>query len=168
MGLGTTQQTNRTYLTISHGKVERTERGRKDTFSFVEGCICGILKVQRNYNGENVEKWLIDVADPESGEIYTLSFPYSSGVFKSIILALASYTELTAYTRVKVEPYEKGNFTNVNTYADGEKLDWVTKELPALEVIQVGGREIKDDTKRMELIAYYVTIIIARIKGATN
>ena len=65
---------------------------------------------------------------------------------------MASCRNLSKDTQIIIEPYEKGNFTKVVVYADGEKLDWVVKELPPLKEVTVGGRSYSDDTDRMNFI----------------
>ena len=98
------------------------------------------------------------------GTLLPLS-PYSSGVFKSIILSLASYENLTTSTPVRIEPYEGRNgYTKVVVYADGIKLDWITKQLPPQEIVTIGGRQVKDDTKQMEYISSLCTTIRERIR----
>ena len=126
----------------------------------MQGFLRSIYTAPRTYNGEQVIKWFIDLEDVEE-ELYTISFPYNSGTFKSIVLALASAQELTASTMVKIEPYQKGNFTNVVVRADGCKLDWVVKELPPVEYITLNGQRVKDEGKRMA----YITTLTHSING---
>lgn len=165
MALGSLQQQQqpqqRKWLSIHHGVVELSENGQKQSYSFVEGRLLSIYRKTRNYRGEDVEKWFIDLKD-EEGDLYSISFPYSSGTFKSIVLALASATDLTASTITKIQPYQKGNYTNVRVFADGVKLDWITKELPPVEIVNLNGRTIKDEGKRMELITSLVASINER------
>lgn len=157
MGLGRIQQPKK-WLSIHHGKVELSENGVKEYFSYVEGKLLSIYAAVRNYGGENVTKWIIDLQD-ESGDLYSISFPYQSGTLKSIVLALASDVFLKSTTLVRIEPFQKGNFTNVVVWSDGVKLDWVTKELPPVEGININGRVYKDESKRME----YITNLIQSI-----
>ena len=96
--------------------------------------------------------------------IYSICLPYSSGVFKSIVLSLASDEALSSSTPVRIEPYEGRNgYTKVVVYSDGVKLDWVAKQIPEQETVSVGGRTIKDDTKQMEYIVSIVNQITERI-----
>lgn len=164
MALGKIQQEQqkRNYLSIHHGKVELSENGNKSFFSYVEGTLLSIYAKERIYGSEKVNKWFIELQD-EGGELYTISFPYSSGTFKSIVLAIASVQNLNSHTLFKIKPYQKGNYTNVVVYADGTKLDWITKELPAVEEIVVGSQTYKDDSKRMSYISSLVNNINSRI-----
>lgn len=156
MALGNIQQPKeRKYLSIHHGKVELSDNGNKSYFSYVEGGLLSIYAKERTYGSERVMKWFIDLQD-EEGKLYTISFPYNSGTFKSIVLAMASAPNLNGSTIFKIEPYQKGNFTNVVVYGDGVKLDWITKELPPVENVQVGSQTYKDDSKRMSLICSLV------------
>lgn len=153
----------RKWLSINHGKVELSENGEKQLYSYIQGYLLSIYTAPRTYNGEQVTKWFIDLTDEEE-ELYTISFPYNSGTFKSIVLALASATDLTAGTKVRIEPYQKGNFTNVVVRADGVKLDWVVRELPPVESVTINGRTIKDEGKRMEYITTLTKSINTRAK----
>jgi hypothetical protein len=162
MALGQIYQPKK-WISIHHGKVELSENGQKQLFSYVEGRLLAIYTKVRTYGGENVQKWFIDLQD-ESGDHYSISFPYNSGTFKSIILALASDETLNSSSVVRIEPYQKGNFTNVVVWADGVKLDWIVRELPPVEEVTINGRTYKDEAKRNELIASFVEAINGRVK----
>ena len=151
----------KTYLTISHGKVVQGSGERKQYFSFVEGTIQAIYVRRATFGNEIVTRWYIDIRD--KAEIYSLCLPYSSGVFKSIILSLASVTSLTAFTPVRIEPYEANGYTKVVVYANGVKLNWITAKLPPKEVVTIGGSQIKDDTKQMQFISTLCNEITERI-----
>lgn len=155
------QQSKIKWLSIHHGKVELSYNGQKQLFGYVEGRLLSINKKERNYNGEAVLKWFINLQD-EQGDRYTITFPYQSGTFKSIILALASASALTASTTIKIEPYQKGDYTNVVVYADGVKLDWAVRELPPVGYVSINGQRVKDESKRMEVISSFVAIINQR------
>lgn len=162
MALGQRQE-RKIYLSISHGKVVRGTGDSKQYYTSIDGHIEAIYTKHSNFGGEDVVRWFIDMRDGE--ELYSLCLPYSSGVFKSIILSLASKEELTSSTSVMIRPYEGGNgYTKVVVFADGEKLDWITKQLPPQETITLGGRQVKDDSKQMELITSLCSKIIERIK----
>lgn len=161
MALGQIQQPKK-WLSIHHGKVELSENGQKQLFSYVEGRLLAIYTKVRNYGGENVTKWFIDIQD-ESGDLYSISFPYNSGTFRSIVLALASDTSLNNSSVVRIEPYQKGNFTNVVVWADGVKLDWIVRELPPVEEVTINGKTYKDEAKRTELITSFVEAINSRV-----
>ena len=115
-----------------------------------------------SFNGETVLYWYVDLRG-EKGELYSISLPYKSGTFKSIVLALASETAI-ALSTVKIEPYKKGDFTKVVVSSNGKRLDWVTKELPPVEELSIAGQRVKDDTRRMEYIESLVATINQRIR----
>ena len=149
--LGQNDNKRKTYLTISHGKVVLGSGESRQYFSYVDGAIQAIYTKRSTFGNEVVTRWFIDMED--GGELYSLCLPYSSGVFKSIILSLASATDLTASTPVRIEPYEGRNgYTKVVVYVEGVKMDWVTMQLPPQELITIGEKQIKDDTKQMEFI----------------
>ncbi len=158
-----TRQQWRKWLTIHHGIVELSENGSKRAFSYIEGRLQGIYTAKRTFRGEEVDRYFIDMRD-EEGELYSIGFPYNSGTLKSIVLALASCENLTASTLIKIEPYEKNEYTKVIVRADGNKLDWITKELPPVEEVCIGGRTYRDEAKRMDYIASLVETINRRAK----
>jgi hypothetical protein len=93
-----------------------------------------------------------------------LGFPYANNVFKSIALQLPA---APSYDIVRIEPYQKNGYDKVQVWAEGVKLDWVTKELPPVVKKNVGGREIKDDRERMRIITYYVNETLKRLGKRT-
>lgn len=164
MALGKKQNTDsrKIYLSINHGKVVQGSGANKQLYSYLDGSIESIYKKRSTFGNEVVTRWYIDLRDGE--ELYSLCLPYSSGVFKSIILALASDEALSSSTPVRIEPYEGRNgYTKVVVYSEGVKLDWVTKQLPEKEIVSVGGKTIRDDSKQMELIETYVNQITGRL-----
>ena len=153
MALGTidTDSRRKIFLSISHGKVVHyLTGGEQEYFKNVEGTLSDLTIKERSFNGKNTPFWYMDIRDGK--ELYSISLPYASGTFKSIILSLASYKSLSKETKVLIEPYERNGYTKVVVYADGEKLDWVTKELPPLKNVTVGSSTYTDDTERMNFI----------------
>ena len=156
----------RTYLSINNGKVVQGTGAEKQYYTYIEGCIEAIYTRHSHFGGEDVVRWYIDIRDGE--EFYSLCLPYSSGVFKSIILSLASCESLSTSTPVKIEPYEGRNgYTKVVVYANGIKLDWATKDIPPQDIVKIGGREVKDDTKQMEYISSFCLTIMERLRKNT-
>lgn len=161
MGLGNCDR--KIFLNINNGKVEKTANGKKQQYDYVEGFLMNIYEYERTFRNEKTKYWYIDIKD-ERGNIYAVGFPYSSGLFKTIILSLASDDALNKKSTIRLQPYEKNGYSKAVVWSDGVKLDWVVKELPPLKDIQVGGRNIKDDSDRMNLICKYVKEINARIQ----
>lgn len=146
------KEESRIYLNVKDGAVvRRTDKGDQ-RFAFVSGAIEKIYTRDRSFRGETVKYWYIDMRDP-GGELYSIGFSYRSNVFKGIVLSLATAGTLND---VKIEPYIKNNYEKVVVYQGGIKLDWIVKALPAVEVVNVGGHEVKDDSKRMKYIASLV------------
>ena len=146
----------KTYLNIKDGAVvKRTPDGEEEKFTYVDGRLEAISQKERTFRGEVVVYWYLDLRDTESGELYSLGFPYGSNTFKSIILQLASEDGLESVkngSTIRIEPYNRNGFDKVQVWGDGVKLDWVVKQLPPIEGITIGGRNVKDDSKRMALI----------------
>lgn len=163
--LGQTEKKRKIYLSINHGKVVQGTGANKKYYSYIDGNIEAIYTKRSTFGAETITRWYIDIRDGE--ELYSLCLPYSSGVFKSIILALASDEALNFTTPVRIEPYEgKNGYTKVVVYSKGVKLDWIVKQLPPQEKVTIGGREVKDDSKQMQLINSYVATIRERINKA--
>lgn len=164
MALGIVDQDTKRkiYLSISHGRVVHyLTGGNAEYFKNVGGKLQNITVKERSFNGKNARFWYMDLRDGQ--DLYTLSLPFASGTFKSIILALASAEGLNANTEVLIEPYEKNNYTKVVVYASGQKLDWVTKELPPLREQRVGDNVFTDDTERMQYIYNLASQVKERI-----
>lgn len=165
--LGQDEKKKKTYLTISHGKVVKGSGESRQYFSYVDGAIQAIYTKDSTFDNGVVKRWYIDMRDGE--ELYSLCLPYSSGVFKSIILSLSSAPYLTASTSVRIKPYEGANgYTKVVVYVEGVKMDWAIKQLPPQEYIAVGGKQIRDDTKQMAFISSLCNEIAERIKKTPN
>lgn len=158
--LGQQPQRNKIYLNVKNGQiVRRTELGEQ-YFSYVDGKLENIYTKERTFRGESLLYWYIDLRDEEKSELYALGFPYTNNVFKSIALQLPT---ALSYDNVRIEPYSRNGYDKVQVYAEGVKLDWITKELLPLKEINVGGRIVKDDTDRMNLIRGYVEETLRRI-----
>lgn len=145
------------YLNIKEGAVvKRTPEGEEEKFSFVEGHLENISQKERTFRGETVIYWYIDLRDDESKELFSIGFPYGSNTFKSIILQLASEEGLEGAKNgriVRIEPYTKDGYDKVQVWSGENKLSWVTRELPPIEDVVIGGRKMKDDSKRMAFIS---------------
>lgn len=159
--LGNKQEArNKIYLNIKNGQVVRRTPQGEEHYSFVEGKLENITQKERNFRGETVLYWYIDLRDVGSGDLYSLGFPYGSNVYKSIILQIAAAQN---YDNIRIEPYSRNGYDKAQVYASGTKLDWVVRELPPIEQTSIGGRVIKDDSKRMNLIKYYANQVLSRI-----
>lgn len=143
------QREQKTFLNIKGGAIVKKTSDGEQRYSFVEGSVEDIYTRQRTFRNEEVTYWYIDLRD-ETGELYSLGFSFRSNVFKSVIMSLATATSLD---KVRIEPYTKNGYDKVVVYADGKKLDWIDRQLPPLEDVNVGGRLIKDDGRRMAFIA---------------
>ena len=166
MGLGNdkVQDIKKTYLSVTDGQIVYSNgKGKNLYYSYCEGFLESIYQRERLFGGERVIRWYIDVRDGDT--IYSICFPYVSGTFKSIVLALASDETLSSSTPIRIEPYKKGNYTKVKVFSDGVKLNWVTQTLPEVKEIEIGGRIVKDDSKRMEYICSLCTTINERLTG---
>ena len=145
------QREKKTYLNIADGKVvRRTEGGKVERYDYVEGLLERIYTKEREFRGEKVPYWYLDLRDSKTGEVYSLGVGASSGVWRSLILSLGSCTNFLLPLRIS--PYRKGDFDRVSVYSGEDKLEWVS-DLPPVEEVEVGGRRIKSVEKREEFIS---------------
>ena len=145
------QREKKIYLNVSEGKViRRTEGGKVERYDYVEGLLERIYQRDREFRGEKVPYWYVDLRDSKTGDLYSLGFGASSGVWRSLILSLGSCTNFLLPLRIS--PYRKGDFDRVSVYSGEDKLEWVS-DLPPVEEIEVGGRRIKSVEKREEFIS---------------
>lgn len=158
MSLGNNKQ--KIYLSLKDGKIALKKRsGEASLYDYIEGYLVGINKVDREFKGEIVPYWYIELQD-NKGEIYSLAIHYNSGVAKSIINSLGSVETLGI---VKIETYKKDEFTKAVVYNNGERLNWKFTELPPVETVKVGDKTVKDETKRMELFNNLASEISGRV-----
>lgn len=160
------QGRRKTYLNIKNGAVVKRTATGEESYTYVEGRLEAISQKERSFRNEVVVYWYIDLRDEESGELYSIGFPYGSNTFKSVILALASPIGLTAVNNgsvVRIEPYTRNGYDKIVVWGEGVKLDWVTKTLPPVSERMIGGRKVKDDSERMT----YICSLVSQIQGAT-
>lgn len=154
MSLGTNQ--TKTYLNVKEGKIYQGNT----PYSFVEGYLKGIEQKDREFKGEPVKYWYVNLASNQ-GELYSLALPYSSGVAKSLFNSLASAEQFTK--PIRIETYISREFTKVSVSIDGVRLSWKDKNLPPVKQIQVGDKIVKDDSERMSFIVNLVNEINTKI-----
>lgn len=152
------------YLNISGGKiVQRTESGKTLSFDFVEGLLEGISQRDREFRGEKVPYWYIDLQDPQTGELYSLGVRASSGVWRSLILSLGSCTNFLL--PIRITPYKRGEYDRVSVHQGEERLDWVS-DLPPVEEVEISpGRKVKSVEKREVFISGIVQRINQTLQG---
>lgn len=161
------QGRRKTYLNIKNGAVVKRTATGEESYTYVEGRLEAISQKERTFRNEVVVYWYIDLRDEESGELYSIGFPYGSNTFKSVILSLASPMGLTAVSNgsvVRIEPYTRNGYDKIVVWGEGVKLDWVTKTLPPVSERMIGGRKVKDDSERMN----YICSLVSLIQGTTS
>lgn len=161
------QGRSKTYLNIKNGAVVKRTASGEESYTYVEGKLEAISQKERTFRNEVVVYWYIDLRDEESGELYSIGFPYGSNTFKSVILALASPMGLTAVNNgsvVRIEPYTRNGYDKIAVWGEGVKLDWVVKTLPPVVERMIGGRKVKDDSERMN----YICSLVSQIQEATS
>ena len=157
------QRERTTYLNISGGKVvKRTDRGQIQEFDFVEGTLERIYQRDREFRGEKVPYWYLDIKDPSTGELYSLGLRASSGVWRGLILSLGSCDNFLL--PIRIEPYTRGDYDRVSVYSGGKRLDWVS-DVPPVEEIEIGGQKLRSVQKREEFFSKIVDRINKTLQG---
>lgn len=154
MSLGVKNQ--KTYLNIKEGKIYL----KGEPYDYIEGYLKGIETRIREFNGEELKYFYIDIQDVNN-KIFSLALVYNSGIAKSLFNSLASldsYNDL-----IKIEPYYLNGFTKISVSSGGLRLSWKHRELPPLKEVQVGNKIVKDDSERMAFIESLVTEINSKI-----
>lgn len=156
MGLNAvSERGNRIYLGIAHGQVRRRAKdGSEEFYRSVEGTFKGIVTRESEYNGTPLKYYDIILADGQ--DEYVLSVNRATSVARSIILHLASLKSF-GETPIRIEPWNKTadngkEYTNVSVYAAGEKIRWVTSDLPEAKSVTVGSVVVRDDSELVEFV----------------
>lgn len=156
--LGNTQK--RIYLNISEGKiVRRTDKGIQK-YDYLEGDLERIYSKDREFRGERVPYWYLDMRDPESGDLYSLGFSASSGVWRSLVLSLGSLTN--TLLPIRIVPYKRGEYDRVSVYSGEERLDWIS-DLPPVQGAKGTPERLQSIQEREDYISGLVSQINQRI-----
>lgn len=148
-----------TFLNVKSGKL--TTYNSSEELDQVTGLLGKITQKEREFNGEKVIYWYLRIRSEKAN--YIIGFPYSSGVFKSIILSLAGDEVFNAVSKITIRVYEKDGKSKAIVLDGDKKLDWIKRELPPLQEVKVGSRVIKDDTERMNFITELVNEINTKV-----
>lgn len=158
--LGHTER--KVFLNISEGKiVKQTDRGL-ERYDFVEGRLERIYQRDREFRGEKVPYYYLELRDPKTKDLYSLGLRSASGVWRSLILCLGS-DDFNPVLPLRISPYRKGNYDRVTVYSGETRLDWVS-DLPPVEEIDVSGEKVRSVAKRDSFIADIVDKVNSRLK----
>ena len=154
------QKDKRIYLNIAEGKIVKRTDQRVEVYDYLEGDLERIYPKEREFRGEKVPYWYLDMRDSQSGDLYSLGIRASSGVWRSLILSLGSVE--TFLLPIKINPYRKGDYDRVSVYSGEKRLDWVSG-LPPIEEIEVQGQRVKSTAKRDQYISSLVDQVNSRL-----
>lgn len=160
---GLSNNEKRYFLGIKNGKITYRpgHDAEPETYDFFEGELKNIVKREATINGATT--LFYDFTMMNAGYTFVLSIPLSSSVSRSIILSLASIPNFNG-ARIKISPYAKDNYTNVNVYCNGERTKWVTDQIPPVKQINLGSKIVTDDSERIAMIESYVNAINDRLQ----
>ena len=184
-----------TYFTISDGKcrirlkepqegcVTRVTKDGNTVHEFVHDQFVGKLQSASVVDTDYGKQWKLVFADAK--DTYVLSLKYTSGYAKTLVMALCS-PKFDPRMPITVKPYSFSPKDNQNKTIIGctvtqfdQKLERPycsprdpepagRQLLPDLEVMQVRGETIYDDTKQLEFIkAEFEAKVIARLTTTT-
>ena len=154
------QKDKRIYLNSAEGKIVKRTDQRVEVYDYLEGDLERIYPKEREFRGEKVPYWYLDMRDSQSGDLYSLGIRASSGVWRSLILSLGSVE--TFLLPIKINPYRKGDYDRVSVYSGEKRLDWVS-DLPPIEEIEVQGQRVKSTAKRDQYISSLVDQVNSRL-----
>ena len=143
-------------------------------FDSVSGRLSNIYADYRRFKSGVFKYWHIELTDNENGNIYLICFPYTSALFQSVILKLAT---AATYNDIRITPYRdnvntgysRRSHSKVKVYADGMELDMKPLKMPKIDCRKLGKHIIKDYTPRIRTIEGVIDKILARIgKSSTQ
>lgn len=119
----------RIFLAVTDGQIVRKERGRVvASYESITGRMEGVELRETEIAGRGkVKFWLFLMSD--GGERYSLAVRSGTGTATAIIQSLAA-AEVTSSAEVRFSFYKNGNYTNVNTTADGVPIRWNSSGIP--------------------------------------
>ena len=156
------------FLGISNGKISyKPVNGETEYYDSFEGTLKNIIKRESTINGKPAIFY--DFIMENSGHVYNLSVPFSSGTARNIVLSLASVEDIKGKF-VKISPWLKGEYTNVSVYINGDRANWVVpkEEIPPVKKVVIGTKEIDDDSERIAMVESYVTLINQRLQRVSD
>ena len=142
-------------------------------FDSVSGRLSNIYADYRRFKSGVFKYWYIELTDNENGNIYLICFPYTSALFQSVILKLAT---AVTYNDIRITPYRdnantgylRRSHSKVKVYADGMELDMQPLKMPKIDCHKSGKHIIKDYTSRIKAIEGVIGKILARIRKSST
>ena len=149
----------------TEGAVERTTKMGKKVWELKYNALEGTLTNIGVYEGDYGNQWIFTIAD--SHNEYKLTLPYSSGVANGFLFRLPNIN-LEKPLKIKTYYIEGDDGIHrqfLSVLQDNEKIlpYWTKdepKELPPLGKVEVSGKKILDDSKRL---AYLRAIVDKKV-----
>lgn len=148
-------------------------KGETLLFNSVSGRLSNIYADYRRFKSGLFKYWHIELIDNETDNIYLICFPYTSALFQSVILKLAT---AKTYNDIRITPYRdyinagysRKKHSKVKVYANGIELDVLSIKLPKIDCCKLGKRIIKDYTPRIKAIECVISKILMQIKKSST
>ena len=142
-------------------------------FNNVDGRLNDIYADYRYFKTGRFMYWHIELIDNENGNTYVICFPYTSAMFQSIILRLATATsfeniQITPYQDKGGRGYQRREHSKVKVSADGVELQMLPFKLPKIDCFRIGTQVRKNYTQRIASIAKIIDTILRQVKNAST
>lgn len=161
------------YLKIENGSFICTclFEGETLLFESVDGRLNNIYADYRRFKSGAFMYWHIELIDNANENVYLVCFPYTSAMFQSVVLKLAT---ADTYDDIRIVPYrndgsyQRRQHSKVKVYADGIELGTLPMKLPKIDCHKIGRHIRKDYTPRLTAIESVVNMILAKVKDAST
>lgn len=155
------------FFSISkNGKIRYKDRdtNQEHFYDYIEGILTKIDLVKDEYEGEEIYKWHFYLEDEHHTQTDVLQVGEASSAARGILMTLFCVDGPIGH--VYISPYKKpdSKFTNVWVEHNRQTVDWkeeVKNAIPEAQVVQIGTRQIVDDTERRK----FFRLLAARIKN---
>ena len=150
---------------------------KSDFHAYVESAVSKVDKFENSAIDQiaklkqSIEK-LNKLIDNENENIYLVCFPYTSAMFQTIILKLAT---ATTFDNIKIQPYRdfskkllRRKHSEHKIYAEDIELTPLKIQLPKINCYNMGGHIYKDYTNRINAIIPIIDSILEKARNSST
>lgn len=181
MGLGTQKNSNKAYFlkivtkdenkkqispvfSVTEKVGDKWEQTR--TATEVTGNLVAVLLEKKEWEDNEYDVIKLSLQDAETDELFVLDLRFNL-LSRSII---NSFLGMKEYTNVSVSLYQKkdSNYPAVSVKQNGERASWAfsIEELPKVEKVKVGKKEVVDSTELDEFLLGKLKELAERVKAS--
>lgn len=147
-------------------------KGETLLFDSVNGRLNNIYADYRYFKSGKFKYWHIELIDNDNENIYLVCFPYTSAMFQTIILKLAT---ATTFDNIKIQPYRdfskkllRRKHSEHKIYAEDIELTPLKIQLPKINCYNMGGHIYKDYTNRINAIIPIIDSILEKARNSST